>query len=80
MPKVVRRVRQVRPVPKNCGFCANKTSLDYKDVETLKRYLTERGKIIGRSRTGICSRHQRQLGTAIKRARHVALLPFVTRA
>ncbi|MFZ5845506.1 MAG: 30S ribosomal protein S18 [Patescibacteria group bacterium] len=80
MPKVVRRVRQMRPVAQNCGFCANKTNLDYKDIETLRRYLTERGKIIGRSRTGICSRHQRQLGRAIKRARHVALLPFVTRA
>ncbi len=50
------------------------------DVSGLSRFLTERGKILSRTKTGVCSRHQRALTIAIKRARHVALLPFVVRA
>jgi small subunit ribosomal protein S18 len=51
--------------------------LDYKDERTLSRFLTERGKIIPARLSGMCARHQRQLGRAIKRARHLALLPFI---
>jgi small subunit ribosomal protein S18 len=60
-----------------CRFCAEKDArIDYKDARTLGNFLTERGKIIPSRITGNCARHQRQLTTAIKRARTVALLPF----
>lgn len=63
---------------KVCQFCANKEeSIDYKDVETLKKYITERGKILPRRVTGTCAAHQREVTKAIKRARTVALLPYV---
>jgi small subunit ribosomal protein S18 len=62
---------------KVCGFCADKIRVaDYKDVKRLQRYVSDRGKILPRRRTGTCARHQRSLTTAIKRARHMALLPF----
>jgi len=62
---------------KVCQFCADKIShIDYKDVPKLRRYLSERGKILPRRMTGTCADHQRQLTVAIKRARHVALLPY----
>ncbi|RKD22216.1 SSU ribosomal protein S18P [Caminicella sporogenes DSM 14501] len=62
---------------KVCSFCANKvTSIDYKDVKYLQKYITDRGKILPRRITGNCANHQRQLTTAIKRARMMALLPF----
>ena len=62
---------------KVCQFCADKTlTVDYKDVETLKKYITERGKILPRRITGTCTMHQRAVTTAVKRARTVALLPF----
>ena len=62
---------------KVCQFCAEKTSeIDYKDVETLKKYMTERGKILPKRLTGTCAMHQRELTKAIKRARIVALLPY----
>lgn len=64
---------------KVCAFCADKVDhIDYKDVPKLRRYLSERGKIVPRRVTGTCAHHQRQLTVAIKEARHVALLPFVT--
>ncbi len=63
---------------KVCSFCVDKvTVIDYKDVAKLRRFLSERGKILPRRTTGTCAAHQRQLTTAIKRARHVALLPYV---
>ncbi len=63
---------------KVCQFCVeNVQEIDYKDVETLKRYISERGKIRPRRQTGVCAKHQRRLTVAIKRARHMALLPFV---
>lgn len=62
---------------KVCSFCVEKAkSIDYKDVNRLKKYVTERGKIVPRRISGNCARHQRQLTTAIKRARLVALMPF----
>lgn len=64
---------------KVCAFCVDKvSSIDYKDVAKLRRFLSERGKIVPRRVTGSCARHQRQLTTAIKRARHIALLPYVS--
>ena len=63
---------------KVCQFCADKTErIDYKDVEKLRRYVTERGKILPKRITGTCSMHQREVTTAIKRARIVALLPYL---
>ncbi len=62
---------------KVCRFCADKTMrIDYKDPRTLKYFTTERGKIIPRRISGNCARHQRVMTTAIKRARHIALMPF----
>jgi small subunit ribosomal protein S18 len=63
---------------KKCPFTqAGVKHIDYKDIETLKRFVTERGKILPRRITGVSANHQRLLTTAIKRARHMALLPFV---
>lgn len=62
---------------KVCRFCANKSKIDYKDADTLRRYTTERGKILPRRITGTCAKHQRELTNAIKRARAICLLPFV---
>ena len=62
---------------KVCGFCADKIrTADYKDIKRLQRFVSDRGKILPRRRTGTCARHQRSLTVAIKRARHMALLPF----
>ena len=64
---------------RNCRFCENKdTYIDYKDEKKLHRFVTEQGKIIPKRITGTCAKHQRQLVQAIKRARHLALLPFVS--
>ena len=63
---------------KVCVYCADKNAvIDYKDVNKLKRYVSERGKILPRRITGNCAKHQRALTVAIKRARHLALMPYV---
>lgn len=62
---------------KVCRFCANKAKIDYKDADGLKRFTTERGKILPRRITGTCAKHQRELALNIKRARSICLLPFV---
>ena len=62
---------------KVCRFCANKAKIDYKDADGLKRFPTERGKILPRRITGTCAKHQREVALAIKRARAICLLPFV---
>lgn len=72
-----RRIIKEEIVPVNCPFCKNKTAPDYKDFETLAKYMSDRAKVLGKSRTGICSKHQRRISVAVKRARHLALLPFV---
>ena len=65
--------------PKVCHYCADKISnIDYNESEKLRRYITDRGKIVPRRVTGTCAKHQRQLTTAIKRARFLALLPFTS--
>lgn len=61
---------------KVCVFCGKDNVIDYKDVNKLKRYVSERGKILPRRITGNCAKHQRALTVAIKRARHVALMPY----
>lgn len=74
------RRRKVTAVPKKCYFCEEKKLPWFSDSEVLRRYITERGKIVGRSRSGICAIHQRKLSAAIKQARHVSLLPFIVTA
>jgi len=67
-----------RPRRKVCSFCASKIEyIDYKDISVLRRYASDRGKIMPRRTTGTCARHQRELTHAIKRAREIVLLPFV---
>jgi small subunit ribosomal protein S18 len=62
-----------------CEFCVSKAEeIDYKNVDLLKGYVTERGKILGRRKSGACARHQRMLAAAIKRARFLAMLPYVS--
>lgn len=72
-----RRIIKEEAVPVNCPFCKSKTLPDYKDPDTLAKYMSDRAKVLGKSRTGICAKHQRRISVAVKRARHLALLPFV---
>lgn len=75
----VRRPRGRKPRRKVCQFCVEKVQhIDYKDVLRLRRFTSERGKILPRRMTGTCAKHQRQLSTAIKRARTIALMPYVS--
>ena len=68
----------MRRAKKTCSICEMGVRVvDYKDDRTLQRFITDRGKILPRRISGSCARHQRQIGTAIKRARHLALLPFI---
>ena len=81
-PKVVtdkkKFFKHTRNKKKVCAFCDDKNLkfIDYKDVNRLRKFVTEKGKIISSRQTGTCSRHQRELTVAIKRARNIALLPF----
>ena len=71
--------RMRRSKRKVCAFCVDKTdSIDYKDIAKLRKFVTERGKILPRRISGTCAKHQRQLTEAVKRARNIALLPFTT--
>ncbi len=62
---------------KSCHFCSNDREINYKDINTLERFLTDRGKIVPRRITGNCAKHQRSITRAIKRARSIAFLPYV---
>jgi small subunit ribosomal protein S18 len=74
------RARRFKKRRKICAFCVDKQSvIDYKDVPRLRRFLTERGKIVPRRQSGTCAKHQRRLAMAIKRARECALLPYIVR-
>lgn len=73
----VEKVEDDKPVKRNCYFCQSKTSPSYTDLANLKRYLTERAKIVPKQRSGACSKHQRAVTKNIKYARHLSLLPFV---
>ena len=73
------RPRRTYYKKKVCKFCANKLEVDYKKPDSLRRFITERGKILPRRITGTCAKHQRMLTTEIKRSRALALLPFVTK-
>ena len=74
-----RRRTQVRTA-RVCAFCVDKVKeIDYKQTDTLKRYITDRGQIRPRRKTGLCAKHQRRIAESVKRARFMALLPFVAR-
>ena len=73
-----KRMGGIRRRKKVCVFCDKDSEISYKDSVKLKKYVSERGKILPRRVTGCCARHQRALTLAIKRARHVALMPYVT--
>ena len=74
---MMKRDRGRKPRRKVCSFCVDKVDhIDYKDAAKLRRFTTERGKILPRRISGNCAKHQRQVTLAIKRARNIALLPF----
>lgn len=77
--KITKRRRPIEEV-RECHFCKEKKNPDFLDYETLRHFISERGKIHSRPRSGVCSKHQRKLTTAVKRARLLALLPFIVRA
>ena len=77
--KIVKK-RRMQEVAKECYFCKEKKNPNFLEIEVLRKFISERGKIHSRSRSGICSKHQRKFTTAIKRARLLALLPFIVRA
>ena len=70
--------RPMRRRKKVCVFCGKDNVIDYKNVAQLKKYVSERGKILPRRITGNCAKHQREITSAIKRARHLAMMPYVT--
>ncbi|HHV28814.1 30S ribosomal protein S18 [Acetivibrio mesophilus] len=73
-PMKIRRTKK-----KICAFCVDKvTDIDYKDIAKLKKYISERGKILPRRISGNCAKHQREMTIAVKRARHIALLPYTS--
>ncbi|MBO5509855.1 MAG: 30S ribosomal protein S18 [Lachnospiraceae bacterium] len=77
-PDAPMKRRPIRRRKKVCAFCANKNSvIDYKDAAMLRKYVSERGKILPRRISGNCAKHQRALTVAVKRARHVAIMPYV---
>ena len=72
----MRKKGGIRRRKKVCVFCGKDSAIDYKDAAKLRKFISERGKILPRRVTGTCARHQRALTTAVKRARHVAILPY----
>lgn len=80
MPKKqIRRPKRKITTPKECLYCKENKTPWFDDTTTMSKFVTERGKIVSRVRSGLCALHQRRLTTAIKYARHLALMPFVER-
>lgn len=71
--------RRFRPVQRNCFYCGQKKEPDYKEFDELSKFVSDRGKLLGKSRTGTCAKHQRRISIAVKRARHLGLLPFMVK-
>jgi len=71
-----RKIIKVRPISVNCIFCELKKNPSYKSYEDLQKYVTERGRIVDRERSGNCAKHQRMMAREIKRARHLGLITF----
>ena len=79
MDKDMQKSFKPRKRKKVCAFCADKIEhIDYKDVPRLRKFVSERSKILPRRITGTCAKHQRQLTVAVKRARHIAILPYIS--
>lgn len=79
MDKEARKPFKAHKKKKVCTFCAEKVDfIDYKDAVKLHKYLSERAKILPRRITGACAKHQRELNVAIKRARHIAVIPYIS--
>lgn len=74
--KTPRKKTRIFRTPEKCPFCERGITPSYKEHKVLKSYLSDRAKILGSDRTGVCSRHQRKLSQEVKRARHLGLLPF----
>lgn len=72
-------IKKLRPVERNCPFCQKKFEPDFKQPEILANYISERGKILGKDRTGLCSKHQRRVANEIKRARFLGLLSYTAK-
>lgn len=72
--------KKIRRNQDPCYFCVNKKEPDYKDLETISKYLSGKGRLVSRMTTGVCQKHQRRVGVAVKRARHLGLLPYMQRA
>ena len=80
MPKKqVRRPKRKISTPKECLYCKENKMPWFDDTATMSKFVTERGKIVSRVRSGLCAMHQRRLTTAVKYARHLALMPFIER-
>lgn len=77
MANVVQNRSYIQKRKKYCKFCAEKKEPNYKDIETLKEFISERGKIIPKRISGTCAKHQRSLAVEIKKARQLALIPYV---
>ena len=73
----MRRKIKVKIVPLNCPYCKMGTEPDFREMELLGKSVSDRGRILAHTRTGVCSKHQRAIARVIKHARHLALLPFV---
>lgn len=74
---MIQKKRKIK-VARNCQFCKEKIEPNFKDVATLSKYISDRARILGRDKTGVCAKHQRKITREVKRARQVALLPFVS--
>lgn len=74
-----RRSRKPKVVKRNCMFCKEKKEPTYREVEVLRNFVTDRGKLIPLTRSGVCQKHQRKITASVKHARHLALLPFIVR-
>lgn len=79
MKKMTRRPKRKIITPKECFYCVEKKTPWFDDVPSLSKFVTERGKIVSRVKSGLCALHQRRMTTAVKYARHLALMPFVER-
>jgi len=79
MRRLKPRIKKKPPLFRQCPVCEKKIDLDYRKPEVLAQFLSDWGKILGREKTGVCAQHQRRLAREIKRARFLALLPFVAR-
>lgn len=77
---MVQQTKSVRAKKKPCPFCTSQKEPSFRDIVALERYVSDRGKILARKRSGVCAKHQRRVTKAIKQARYLALLPFVHRA